>query len=216
LNPQIYFDVAYAPHDNSYSDTLALYYSLDCGNTFTQVYLKGGMTLCTTGVSVANGADTTQWGCFVPLSANWRTDTINIPAISGQTNVMFSFEHRSGSCINNYPEEKGTRMYIDNINIPGVITNVVNNIKNNTSVNVYPNPGNGIFSFQLSGVIPVAIGSHCSVEVYNVLGQKVFSQFNIQNPTFNIDLSAQPKGVYIYKIYKETGESLYTGRVVVE
>ncbi len=106
--PYLYFDVAYTPYNSQYSDTLALYYSTDCGNTFTRVYLKGGMNLCTTGgVTVLQGANSDMNGCFVPLSNNWRTDTVMIPAIAGQSNVMFSFENRSGN---------GSNIYIDNIN----------------------------------------------------------------------------------------------------
>lgn len=114
-NPVLYFDVAYAPYDVTTSppesDTLAIYYSTDCGQTFTRIYLKGGMTLCTTGgKSVVGGANTNSNGCFEPLTTNWRTDTIHIPAIAGNSGVLFSFENRSGN---------GTNMYIDNINIPG-------------------------------------------------------------------------------------------------
>jgi len=114
-NPILYFDVAYTPYDVSTSppesDTLAVYYSTDCGQTFTRIYLKGGMTLCTTGgQSVVGGAHTNGSGCFVPLSTNWRTDSIHIPAIAGNPDVLFSFENRSGN---------GTSMYVDNINIPG-------------------------------------------------------------------------------------------------
>ncbi|MGH7233864.1 MAG: C10 family peptidase, partial [Candidatus Saccharimonadales bacterium] len=106
-NPYISFDVAYSPYNDLYSDTLAVYYSLDCGNTFTKVYLKGGMQLCTTGgQTVLAGANQNMNGCFVPMSNNWRTDTIKIPAIAGQSSVMFSFENRSGN---------GSNLYIDNI-----------------------------------------------------------------------------------------------------
>ncbi|HXB12792.1 MAG TPA: C10 family peptidase, partial [Bacteroidia bacterium] len=62
-NPFIYFDVAYTPYNTQYSDTLALYYSTDCGNTFTRVYFKGGMNLCTTGgVTVLEGANSDMNG----------------------------------------------------------------------------------------------------------------------------------------------------------
>jgi len=111
-NPILYFDVAYTPYDVTStppeSDTLAVYYSTDCGQTFTRIYLKGGMNLCTNGGTPQ--VDINPNGCFVPTSGNWRTDSIHIPAIAGNSSVVFSFENRSGN---------GTNMYVDNINIPG-------------------------------------------------------------------------------------------------
>jgi len=53
------------------------------------------------------------------------------------------------------------------------------------------------------------------VKIYNVLGQEVFtSQFKNQNTQVN--LSIQPKGIYIYRVFSENGASISTGRLVVE
>jgi GH25 family lysozyme M1 (1,4-beta-N-acetylmuramidase) len=111
-NAQMRFDVAYEPFNRIYSDTLAVYYSQDCGNTWTNIYLKGGMTLCTTGSTDSLGSDTSGGrGCFVPPDTHaWRTDSVNLASLSVGANVMFSFESRSGW---------GNIIYIDNINITG-------------------------------------------------------------------------------------------------
>ncbi len=184
-NPYIYFDVAYTPYDITYSDTLAVYYSLDCGATFTRVYLKGGMNLCTTGgVTLLQGANSDMNGCFVPLSNNWRTDTIMIPAIANKSNVMFSFENRSGN---------GSSIYLDNINVP--VSTGIDNITENTSLNVYPNPNNGNFTITFNRVS----GIDYDLSVYNVLGQQIISK-KIQGGQglffYPIDLSGYAKGVY--------------------
>lgn len=185
-SPRIYFDVAYTPYNNTYSDTLAVYYSTDCGKTFNLIYLKGGLTLCTTGgVTVAGGAHTSG-GCFVPLSNNWRTDTINIPAISGQSNVMFSFENRSGN---------GTSLYVDNINIPNVPTGTVVLTNEDMAMNVYPNPNDGNFTVSFSA----QAGKTYDMAVYNVLGQQVLHttiQHAGGNYTYPVDLSQFGKGIY--------------------
>lgn len=109
-SPYLWFDVAYEPYNATYSDTLAVYYSLDCGNTWTLIYLKGGMTLCTTGSTDSAGVDTSGgMGCFAPPNSHaWRTDSINLSSLTGDASVMFSFESRSGW---------GNIIYIDNINI---------------------------------------------------------------------------------------------------
>jgi PKD repeat protein len=199
-SPKLYFDVAYAPYSTTYSDTLAVYYSTDCGNTFTQVYAKGGLTLGTTGNYVTTGADTNSIGCFLPLSNNWRTDTIKIPAIANMNNVMFSFENRSGN---------GSPVYIDNINIPGIPTGVAT-IAATQSVKVYPNPNNGVFMMSLN-----TTGATPFVKIYNVLGQEVYTA-QLKNQNTQVDLSSQAKGLYIYRVFSENGASILTGRVVVQ
>lgn len=184
-NPYIYFDVAYTPYNTIYSDTLAVYYSLDCGQTFTLAYLKGGMNLCTTGgITVLKGANSDMNGCFVPLSTNWRTDTITIPALAGQSNVMFSFENRSGN---------GSNLYIDNINVPAPTG--ISNITENASLNVYPNPNTGNFNISFSTVAGITY----HVSIYNELGQSVATK-TIENADgkyiYPVNLSEFGKGVY--------------------
>ena len=112
-NPEMWFDVAYEPYDRRFSDTLAIYSSTDCGNTWNLIYLKGGMTLCTTGSTDSAGVDTSGGnGCFIPPNAQaWRTDSINLATLAGNTSVMFSFESRSGW---------GNILYLDNINVADI------------------------------------------------------------------------------------------------
>jgi len=201
-NPKIYFDVAYAPYNTNLSDTLNIYYSTDCGKTFHSIYSKGGMKLGTTGNMVTTGADTNSNGIFIPSGNNWRTDTIHIPAIAGVSDVMFSFENVSGN---------GAAMYIDNINISGTSVTSVPTISSTSSVKVYPNPTSGRFIISTSDFT-----TQWSVEVYNVLGEKVYSQLTIDNAQLTINLSSQPKGVYLYRVFTQTGSVISTGKVVLE
>ncbi len=80
-------------------------------------------------------------------------------------------------------------------------------------LSVFPNPSSGVFTFQLSvvGIQPVV-----SVGVYNILGERVYSQFNINSSPFNIDLSSQPDGIYLYRVLTEKGELVGQGKVVIE
>jgi len=200
-NPEIYFDVAYAPFNTVFSDTLNIYYSTDCGATFHSIYSKGGMTLGTTGNMVSSGSDTNSNGIFVPSAGNWRTDTIHIPAIAGAANVMFSFENLSGN---------GAALYIDNINIPGLSTLAVPTISANPSVSVYPNPNSGQFNIELSN-----ISGNPYLRIYNVLGEQVYMS-QLKNENNSVNLNSQPDGVYIYRIYSESGSAISTGRLVKE
>ncbi len=78
-----------------------------------------------------------------------------------------------------------------------------------TSILVYPNPSSGIFKMELSGII-----NEPSVEVYNVLGEKVFSQFPIDNPKFSIDLSNQTSGVYFYRVLTKNVSLVGEGKII--
>jgi PKD repeat protein len=99
---QMTFDVAYCKKTSpSGSDTLSVNVSTDCGATWTQLYSKGGSTLAT----AAN-----QNSSFTPAAAQWRTETINLNAYVGLTDVMFSFMNHN---------RNGNNLYIDNINITG-------------------------------------------------------------------------------------------------
>lgn len=99
---KLFFDVAYAQYDLTYTDTLAVLVSTDCGLTYTQLYVKGGTTLAT--------APNQTGSIFSPTAAQWRTDTINLNAYLGMSNVMIAFQNRG---------HYGQAIYVDNINIVG-------------------------------------------------------------------------------------------------
>jgi len=97
----IEFDVAYARYDATYSDTLEVLVSTNCGATWTSIYLKGGTTLATAPDYTAN--------VFTPTSSQWRKESVVItPQVAGQGNIMFNFANRG---------HWGQAIYLDNINI---------------------------------------------------------------------------------------------------
>jgi hypothetical protein len=55
------------------------------------------------------------------------------------------------------------------------------------------------------------------VEVYNILGEKVYSQVGITNATSNINLGNQPDGVYLYRITSNAnGNLIGEGKIALE
>jgi len=192
-NEKMWFDIAYAPVSNTSSDTLAIYYSLDCGKTFSLVYLKGGMDLGTAGGSVTGGGvNTTAGGCFVPLDNNWRTDTIHLNALSGQGAVMFSFENRSGY---------GSDMYIDNITIPNstISTALAEDLTENFA-KIFPNPTSGSVALMIQNPIT----QNTILQVTDVLGKIILSQHLINGQTtFNINITSYPQGIYFMRVINE-------------
>ena len=103
---QMTFDVAYAAYDATYMDGLEVLISTDCGTTWTSLYNKTGTTVAAGNLPTA--AATTA--SFVPTTAQWRTETINLNSYLGQTSATLAFRNLAAY---------GNNLYIDNINITG-------------------------------------------------------------------------------------------------
>jgi GH25 family lysozyme M1 (1,4-beta-N-acetylmuramidase) len=205
--PRMWFDVAYEPSKvPTYSDTLAVYYSTDCGGTWNSLYSKGGMTLCTTGSTTGAGTDTAGShgkGCFVPPNATaWRTDSINLSAIIGQPAVMFSFEVRSGW---------GNIVYLDNINITANLTTGIQELAMRADVKIYPNPSRGAFSVSISEGRTEAL----RLQIFDLLGQEIY-QAAIHDAKTEISLDARP-GLYFYTLTTENGQRFISdGKLIIQ
>ena len=77
------------------------------------------------------------------------------------------------------------------------------------NINLYPNPNNGQFTLQW------AVGSgQYSVEIYSVLGQRVYAQADMHEPESVIDISNQPNGIYLIRILDKDGNLVSRKKVV--
>ncbi len=176
------FDVAYSVlnyKNQLFTDTLAVYYSTDCGTTWIRVYLKGGTSL--------SNSITTQ-SCWTPAASDWRTDNIGLGNLAGKPSVMFAFENRS---------DWGEWVYVDNINI-NVQGNGVESINSLAGFSIYPNPAST--SFTIEGASSVG---KVHYSIYNVIGEEAKAGDIISNgSTFNGTIQANdfPRGMYFIKI----------------
>ena len=55
-----------------------------------------------------------------------------------------------------------------------------------------------------------------NIEVFNVLGEKVYSQFTTHHSPFTIDLSGQPDGIYLYRVVAEDGGFIGEGKLIIQ
>jgi uncharacterized delta-60 repeat protein len=76
-------------------------------------------------------------------------------------------------------------------------------------LNVYPNPSNGYFTIHFDDLITTK-----TIEVYTILGQKVYSKPLTENVS-TLNLSAQPHGVYLYKLFGEERE-VKSGKLLIK
>lgn len=91
------------------------------------------------------------------------------------------------------------------------ITTSTPTVKKPLTLEVYPNPSNGMVTIQLSATPPSL------VEIYDVLGQKVLSQsLTGANGINNINLSDKVNGVYFYRVLKENGTLLGSGKLIIQ
>jgi len=84
-------------------------------------------------------------------------------------------------------------------------------VANSGSISVYPNPSNGQFTIQSS-----VVNGQSSVEVYNVIGEQVYSQSSIVHFPLSIDLSSQASGVYLYRVVSDNGNLLGQGKLIIQ
>ena len=81
-------------------------------------------------------------------------------------------------------------------------TSIDGNIFNDEFVSVFPNPAASELRIQ-NAEFRIE-----NVEVFDVLGQKYNSAFDIQNSALTIDVSALSAGIYFVKVRGEKGESV--------
>jgi hypothetical protein len=102
---------------------------------------------------------------------------------------------------------------LSRVPLKGVVNNTegINEIKSNTGVNLYPNPNDGTFSVNVN-----SSSKAYEIEVYNVLGEKIY-QTRLNNRITKLNLNDQGPGVYSYKVVtNDNGITLKTGKFVIE
>jgi hypothetical protein len=80
----------------------------------------------------------------------------------------------------------------------GAVLSGIKSVNNKNNISVYPNPSDGLFTIG-------SMGSRFNVDVYTMLGEKVFQTANlIGQISIEINLPSSPGGMYFMKIYDGT------------
>lgn len=172
------FELAYALYSaTGFSDTLRVWGSDDCGQTWTQLYEKFGTALTT-----VSSLQTTE---FVPGANDWRQETIDLSAYVNSADVQIRFEH-----VNDYENN----LHIDDINITSTPATSINNVQAKSLLNVYPNPSTGLVNVD----IKLAAESDVQIQVFNALGQAVteINEAAVINGNYKINMADMAKGIY--------------------
>jgi lysyl endopeptidase len=183
------FDVAYARYSATYSDSLEVNVTNDCGTNWATVYAKGGTNLATVAADNATAL-------FVPAATEWRTETVNLNSYAGQSALKFAFKNISGW---------GQALYIDNINLTTGASSVNSN-NFNSSFAIYPNPNNGVFNIKMN----LQKTENVTIKVMNMLGEIILTKniLNASTGVYNIELADEAKGMYFVEVVTSNERSV--------
>jgi PKD repeat protein len=76
--------------------------------------------------------------------------------------------------------------------------------------NVFPNPSQGQFNIS----VPAGSGKNIAVEIYSLLGAKIYSAV-LEEGTNAIDMSSHAQGIYSYRVFSAS-KQLYAGQLILE
>ena len=86
-------------------------------------------------------------------------------------------------------------------------------------VSVYPNPNNGKFNMILSNQLVAGTNNgyskHFSIQVYNVMGEIVYTSL-LQADKNEINLESRAQGIYFYRVVGQDGGFVEDGKIVIQ
>jgi PKD repeat protein/photosystem II stability/assembly factor-like uncharacterized protein len=183
------FDHAYASRYSLYSDSLIVLISEDCGASWYRIFAageKGQGTFAT----VPKMTDP-----FYPVTSEdwcgegWGSDCylIDLSQYANMEGIRIAFESYN---------RHSNNLFIDNIIISRTTGNTYKP-PTTGEILLFPNPGNGIVSLTSTGQT-----GNLTLKAYNDQGRMVLQQELLSASALNttIDLSDQPKGIYLIRI----------------
>jgi hypothetical protein len=84
---------------------------------------------------------------------------------------------------------------------PAVTPNGIKDAENELEISVYPDPSNGLFHVNLGQTVPVKL------KIFNLMGECVYTQGEVQTSDLQVDLRSQPEGMYFLQLTASQGET---------
>jgi hypothetical protein len=210
----IYYDTLGIVFDGKLNETNATYTpGIPCTQklgtfSFYYQYTPNGVDTAECRVLLIKSHAAVAGGAFKTsvATSGWQLATINFLYVDTVTPdtlyVLFS-----SSSLDHNPKP-GSVYWIDDVSIT-LATGVNQVLSFGKDMEVFPNPTNGIFTLREQKIS----NEPQTVEIYNVLGEKVYTNSNFNKQLSNqIDISAFPKGVYFIKLYD--GENVYLDKLL--
>jgi hypothetical protein len=195
-NPFVSFDVAFNytsfmanGADTTFTDTLEVLVSTNCGETYQSVYKKAGAALATFASPIVNPGDLNAY--FIsPADSNWRRETIDLTPYATSQNAVVKFSYISGL---------GGAIFLDNI----AFVNEQTDIKEipAAQVNIYPNPAKDQCKLECGNDIIQM------VTVHDIAGKQIYSQQGDGGKGMMLSTTTLPNGVYLLHITTANGKA---------
>lgn len=179
------FYVSYVQYQSE-NDKLEVVYSTDCGVTWTSVWNKSGSSLSTKAASTS---------FFKPNgNADWRMESVNVSAVPAGARIAL----RATSAY-------GNNIWVDNVKLRVGVPTGINNVVEENSVKVFPNPINT----DLNITFDLKKSTTVTVNVVNALGQEMpmsnSTLMTAGSQTVKLNAASLAAGVYFVNIVTEEG-----------
>ena len=191
-----FFDIAYRQYNNSYSDSLKVEISTDCGQTFSTIYYKGGD-------DISGGVDLTSSSWAPQTTSDWITDSVNISAYSSNS-VIIRLVNICGY---------GQKLYLDNINVQayGSYTAIKEIDQTHFDYTIKPNPAHDAITLLLEK------------ELRNSLKASIFSLDGRLVKSVNLDKGEKEKRIEVsdlapasYILQLESSDFIESKKIIVQ
>lgn len=164
------------------TDRLQVFMSADCGSQWYLLQQKSG-TLLRSVPGLLMSSHTPPAG-----SSEWRSESIDLPAIWDARPVRFKFTFTSGG---------GNNIFIDDINLAGEYqTTAIKKQISVTEISVFPNPAGQLINIEYI----TTKAEQVKIDIFDVLGKLCVTQSNDNSSTGKktsaIDIKELKSGVY--------------------
>ncbi|MDA3943401.1 MAG: PKD domain-containing protein [Bacteroidetes bacterium] len=193
------FKHAYAKRHEAYADSLIIYVSADCGESWTRIYgtAEDGTGNFATHPPVEGFVPTNVWDwCGVEWGADCITLSLNEWA--GDSDVRVAFETYSFY---------GNPLYITSVELGATVLTAESDATDNR-LQLSPNPTSGTFSLHKA-----QLDNFDKVEVLNASGQQV-AVFTKVKTSQLFDLTHLSPGIYLVKVY--TADEIMQQKLIIE
>jgi len=155
-------------------------------------------------------AGTQIHGIWQHLFASTTYKLMEIPFSISQVPDTAIIEFQSSIWTDTLPSFVGSSLIIDEVYFKSqYVSTKIENYDGHAIIQIQPNPNNGIFKV-------VSTIKNPSIEITNIIGERVYSEKNSSsNSNIILDLSKQPKGIYLLKITGEDG-NWSNGKIIIE
>lgn len=121
--------------------------------------------------------------------------------------IKQDFDALEGSVFRAYIEDC-TGNFVKRQSTSSTSVQIVEAIKPEVKLSIYPNPSNGVFELQIENLISEAY----QIEIYNINGNKVFAENIEKSTTKQVDISKYKAGLYFVRVI--TKENTFSKTII--